>query len=667
MSLRSLPRRCLALVVSLLLMGGLVSAAHALDAVTLQLKWSHAFQFAGYYAAKEKGFYRDAGLDVAIEEARPGSQPLQNVLDGKAQYGVGNSSLLLARNAGQPVVVLAAIFQHSPMVLIARQKSSTQGVHDLAGKRMMIEPQSDELLAYLKQEGIPLSSITSIEHSYQPQDLIDGKVDAISAYVTNEPYYLDLAGFAYHTYTPRSAGIDFYGDNLYTTERELNSHPGRVKAFREASLRGWQYAIAHPEEIADLIIARYSQEHPRDFYLFEARHMLPLLHGDLIEIGYMSTGRWRHIANTYADLGLLPRDFPLEGFLYQIDVQRNLTWLYFFLVAALLLAAVVCGIALYIYGINRRLKQSMVDIGLARSRLQVLSMALEQSPTSVLITGADNIIEYVNPHFTRVTGYSSDEAIGQTPKISQSGLTDAAIYREMWAHLMRGEQWNGELVNRRKSGEAYWEEVHIAPVKDADGQTTHYVAVKLDITERKEAHLRLAYMAHHDALTNLPNRGLFFEHVVHALSLANRNANLVALMFIDLDNFKPINDSFGHAVGDLVLQEAARRMSDCLRDSDTVGRIGGDEFVVLLSSVGSVAHAVTVAEKIRTALRQPYAVAERDLSISASIGIAIYPEHGSNEIELAKNADFAMYHAKASGRDNVKVFSAEIPASPALR
>ena len=279
-------------------LGGWPSNAHALDAVTLQLKWNHAFQFAGYYAAKEKGYYSDAGLDVSIQEAQPGDDPVKNVLNGKAHYGVGNSSLILARNSGHPVVVLATIFQHSPVVLIARPQGPVQGIHDLAGKRLMIEPQSDELFAYLQQEGIPLAGITRVEHSFEPQDLIDGKVDAISAYVTNEPFFLDRAGFTYHTYTPRSVGIDFYGDNLFTTEQEIKNHPARVKSFREATLRGWQYAMEHPEEIADLILAKYSQQHEREFYLFEAKRMAPLIRTDLIEIGYMNPGRWHHIAVT---------------------------------------------------------------------------------------------------------------------------------------------------------------------------------------------------------------------------------------------------------------------------------------------------------------------------------------------------------------------------------
>lgn len=315
--------------------------SHALDHVTLQLKWTHAFQFAGYYAAKEQGYYREAGLDVGIEEAVPGMDPVQRVLDGKAEFGVGTSALLLQRKAGRPVVALAVIFQHSPYVLIARQLGAAPAIHDLIGKRVMLEPQADELLAYLKKDGIPLSRITQVEHSYDPQDLIDGKIDAIAGYATNQPYYLYLARFPYHIYTPRSAGIDFYGDNLFTTEQELKNHPERVRAFRAASLRGWRYAVEHPGEMADLILARYSQRHARDYFLFEAKQTIALIHPELIDVGYMNASRWRHIADTYADIGMLPHDFSLDGFLYDPNPQRNLAWFYRALAAMLLLGIVV--------------------------------------------------------------------------------------------------------------------------------------------------------------------------------------------------------------------------------------------------------------------------------------------------------------------------------------
>lgn len=310
-----------------------LSPAWALETVTLQLKWTHAFQFAGYYAALEQGYYRKAGLNIQLREGGPDIDPLASVLAGKAQYGVGTSSLLLARQAGQPVVVLAVVFQHSPLVLLVRRGDSSQGIpgiHDLAGKRVMLEPQSDELIAYLKQEGIALDQLVQVPHGHSEHydALIQGDVDAISAYDTYEPYYLDRAGIAYQTFSPRKGGIDFYGDNLFTTEEELKAHPQRVRAFRDASLRGWRYAMAHPEEIADLIVAKYSHQHPRDFYLFEAQRLAPLLRADLVEVGYMNQDRWRHIAETYANLGLLPANFSLEGFLYEPDTPPDLTKLF---------------------------------------------------------------------------------------------------------------------------------------------------------------------------------------------------------------------------------------------------------------------------------------------------------------------------------------------------
>lgn len=481
------------LTANLMFLVGWPAAVYAADAVTLQLKWSHAFQFAGYYAAKEKGYYSEAGLSVALQEARPGDDPLKIVLDGKAQYGVGNSSLLLARNSGHPVVVLAAIFQHSPAVLIARPQGPVQGIHDLAGKRLMIEPQSDELLAYLKQEGIPLSDINRVQHSFKPQDLIDGKVDAISAYVTNEPYFLDRAGFAYHTYTPRSVGIDFYGDNLFTTEQELKNHPARVTAFREATLRGWQYAMAHPEEIADLILAKYSQQHDRDFYLFEARRMVPLLRTDLLEIGYMNPGRWRHIADTYADLGLLPKSFSLDGFIYNAKSERDLTWFYL----AGLLLAIVSSVAFYIHRINRRLTQALASSKADQELLRVSEerhRLLADNATDVIWTmDLEGRFTYVSPSVEMLRGYTSAEVMQQS---LDQALTPASIpiatkaLGDSIAAMATGNPFipfRGELEQPCKDGSTVWTEVTTTGMKNAAGEFIGILGVTRNITERKRA------------------------------------------------------------------------------------------------------------------------------------------------------------------------------------
>ena len=347
----------------------------ALDTVSLQLKWTHAFQFAGYYAALEKGYYREAGLDVILREGGPGSDALESVLSGKAQYGVGTSSLLLARQAGQPVVVLAVVFQHSPLVLVARRDHANPSIHDISGKRVMIEPHSDELIAYLKQEGITPTQLQPLPHSAKPQDLISGRVDAMSAYVTHETYYFDRAGLSYQTYTPRLGGIDFYGDNLFTSELELKRYPERVRAFRKASLRGWQYAMAHPEEIADLILTKYSQQHPRDFYHYEATRMAPLMRTDLIDIGYMTRGRWRHIADTYNELGLLPANFDLDGFLYEPDAPPVPTHLYLILG----LVAAFCTILFPFLRLRHRLADALAEKQHAQEQLAAMALTDPQT------------------------------------------------------------------------------------------------------------------------------------------------------------------------------------------------------------------------------------------------------------------------------------------------
>ena len=298
----------------------------------------------------------------------------------------------------------------------------------------------------------------------------------------------------------------------------------------------------------------------------------------------------------------------------------------------------------------------------AHDQLQVLRQAVEQSPTSIVITDRAARIEYVNPAFTRETGYTAAEVQGQNPRILQSGLVDHAVFKAMWDSLAHGEPWVGELINRRKNGEIYWEEAQIAPVKDDHGEISRYVAVKLNITERKEAHERLAFMANHDVLTNLPNRVLFFERLDQALALARRNGTRLALLFIDLDKFKPVNDTWGHAVGDQLLRAVAERLTGRLRDADTVGRIGGDEFVILLHQVGDADYAARVADELRLSLAQPFELAGLTLNISASIGVALFPDHGQDAIELSRHADEGMYLAKQAGGDGLRLFAGDAPA-----
>jgi diguanylate cyclase (GGDEF)-like protein/PAS domain S-box-containing protein len=299
------------------------------------------------------------------------------------------------------------------------------------------------------------------------------------------------------------------------------------------------------------------------------------------------------------------------------------------------------------------------DVTERREREEALRLAgavFETVDEGVLVTDAKGHIVAVNPGFTAITGYAEEDVLGKDPRILSSGKNSPEFYREMWAEINATGAWRGEVLNRRKSGEFFVEWLAIKRIDSKGGEASHYVGVFSDISERKASEERMRYLAHYDALTDLPNRTLLEDRAAQALSRARRDKTRVGVLFFDLDKFKPVNDRFGHDVGDLLLKEVARRVLVCVRESDTVARLGGDEFVVVLPEIAQTEDAVMVADKILAELNEPFEVSGHRIEIGASIGVAVYPEHARDEMELVKHADEAMYQAKAAGRNTVSVW-----------
>lgn len=297
----------------------------------------------------------------------------------------------------------------------------------------------------------------------------------------------------------------------------------------------------------------------------------------------------------------------------------------------------------------------------AEARMHKLSSALEQTADSVVITDRDGIIEYVNPSFEATTGYSKKDALGKTPRILKSDKQSTAFYQNLWRIILDGEVFREVFINRKKDGTLFYEQQTITPLKDVNGKVTHFVATGKDITKRMETQEQLQFLAHHDALTELPNRLLFMDRLRQSLAHARRwHKRRVAVLFLDLDRFKNINDTLGHDIGDRLLQKLGGRLIGALREGDTVARLGGDEFGVILDDLTSANDIASIAKKILDTLEAQLEIEGHDLCITASIGISMYPNDGENSNTLLKNADVAMYKAKDLGRNNFQFYSSDM-------
>ncbi|MBV7470580.1 GGDEF domain-containing protein [Aeromonas sp. sif0611] len=492
------------------------------DRVVLQLRWLHQPQFVGYHMAKAKGFYAEAGLDVEIRPGGKGISPVQEVLSGRADFGVGNTEVLTGYANGEPLLALASVYQHSPSIFLARRDSGILTVADMRGKRIMMFPghQDAELLATLYYQGLHERQLIPVPTSVNIDDLIAGKIDIFNAYLSNEPFYLEERGVSVSVINPRNYGIDFYSDILFTTQDEEHTNPDRVARFRAASLKGWRYALAHPAEAIDLLRKEYGVNRSQAHMEYELQMSKEMIQPLYVEIGYMNPDRFAHIMQQLVEIGLVPKPVPLTHFLYQAPSEQWIFWRPWFLLS-LGVGSIILLLALYLLANNKRL------------------------------------------------------------------------YRE--------------------------------------------------VALRKQREQEILLLARRDPLTGLPNR----LNLMEQLKAQVKSDSPGCLLFCDLDDFKRINDNFGHSQGDALLCQLAQRINDAIGHHRFFARLAGDEFILLLPGYNTH-QAEEVTEVIRQAMEAPFVVNGQPMQVGISIGVSHYQSGWSPEQWLIQ-ADRAMYCDKNGG------------------
>lgn len=426
-----------------------VTRSNASEKISLQLAWKHQFQFAGYYAALHKGYYKGAGLEVTIVEGGEGQFAREELLERRAQYGIAGSELLLYRRDGEPFVLLAPIFQHSPSILLIRKDSGISNLQDLIGKKVMLLPgkKNADIIAAFLNEGIPFDSFQRLDQSYNLNDLIEGRTDAISAYITNEPWYLLQRNIEPVVISPQTYGVDFYSDCLFTTEKEIKKYPQRVEYFLRATLQGWEYAMAHPNEIIDILLKEYGVTKARQHLKYEAESIRKIMRPEMVQIGHMNPGRWRHIAKTYETLGLLEANFSLDGFLYTPDPKSDFVRLKTIIAIAIAVIVFLCiGTATLLF-FNRKLAVQIDQREKAEKKLiknELLFRGLYDNMTSGSAIyevindgskGSDYIVKNFNKKSLEIEGKTLNEVVGKSlfdlrPNIDDYGLIP--LMKRVW-------------------------------------------------------------------------------------------------------------------------------------------------------------------------------------------------------------------------------------------
>lgn len=618
--------------------------------ISLQLKWFSSFQFAGYYMAKEKGFYAEENLFVEIKERDMSRNHIEQVLNNESEYGVSDSTLLLYRAVGKPVKILASIFQRSPLIFISKKESGIETPFEMKNKILSYQKGLDDapLVTLFNEANITENDFQFKQFDFNIKDFIKGNVDVISAYASNEPYLMKELGIAINIINPINYGINFYGDNLFTTENEIKNNPTRVQSFIKASIKGWNYALDNKIETIKVLKEKYNAKNSYNHLLYEAEIIESMIMRDVVDIGHTSLERLRDIANNYVDLGKvtnLESNKAMNGLLYRPSNIENINDYKNYNDILILISILMFFITIIALFINNRLKNRIKNI---RFELKSKQNLIDKYML-VTTTNLDGVIISASNALYKLTGFTKDELIGKKHSVFRHPDTPYNKYNQIWSTIESDEIWSGELKNIKKNGDCFWLNMYISPLFDKNNIKTGYISISENITDKKN--LECANIK--DTITEVYNKRHFDDIFPKFINSAKRNNELISFLIMDIDYFKEYNEIYGVKQGDEILVKVSSLFEKFLHRSDDYKfRISGEEFAILFKC-NSKEDAVLIANELRLCIKRLQIKHEKNrASKYLTVSIALYclkAKEILNEKDVYKQADILLAQAKEKG------------------
>ena len=612
--------------------------------ISLQLNWLNQFQFAGYYVAKEKGFYKQVGLNVEINELKDTRDLTNLVVNQKTDFAIGRSSLMIDKIKGNDIIALAAIFQTSPLVLISTNEN-IKTIEDIKNKKIMITPDAEftaSITAMLNSNGIYFKDLEIQNHTFNVEDLVNKKTDIMASYLSNEAILLEEKDTYYKIFDPKNYGFDFYSDILFTSSEFIKENPNTTKNFYEATIKGWEYALKNKTETAEIIFNKYNTQNKTLINLIKEAEVLEKLaiNTNDSKIGCLDEDKLKKILQTFKVLGLIKTDLDLNSFIYEHNHHKKIIFEIEHEERILLIMFILFSMTIFIL--------SIYFVKKLHNRKKLLDTIIDSSDD--LIYYKNKSLKYIgcNSAFEKFIGKTKNEIIGKDD-FELFEYKFAKEFKENDLEVLESQKIliNEKWIERDKKVSLF--QIKKRPFNYNSNIEIGILGVNRDITDLFEVQKKLEEQAIIDELTKAYNRKYFNEKLKEQIEIYKRYGNYFCIGLLDIDDFKIINDTYGHDIGDKVLIEICRIIKNHIRTTDILFRIEGEEFIILYPKT-ILNEAFISTSNLKKLINKENIIENHQITLS--IGLTQILEN-DDETTLFKRIDEFMYFSKKNGKDKI--------------